>query len=57
MDLKTGKRRWHQQLVQHGIWDWDLPCAPILVDITVDGRLAKSAAQPTKQAWVFVSIV
>ena len=38
VDLQTGKRRWHYQLVHHGIWDMDIPCAPILVDITVNGR-------------------
>ena len=54
VDLATGKRRWHQQLVHHDIWDWDLPCAPILADITVNGRRIKAIAQPTKQAWVFV---
>jgi len=54
VELKTGKRRWHYQLVHHGIWDFDIPCAPILVDITVDGRLIKALAQPTKQGWVYV---
>ena len=37
LDLKTGQRKWHYQLVHHGIWDMDIPCAPILMDITVDG--------------------
>jgi quinoprotein glucose dehydrogenase len=54
VELKTGKRRWHYQLVHHGIWDFDIPCAPILVDITVDGRTIKALAQPTKQGWVYV---
>jgi len=54
LDLKTGKRRWHFQLVHHGIWDWDIPCAPILADLTVDGRRIKAIAQPTKQGWVYV---
>jgi quinoprotein glucose dehydrogenase len=54
VDLTTGKRRWHYQLVHHGIWDWDIPCAPILVDLIVDGRRVKAVAQPTKQSWVFV---
>src|SRR3989440_3329528 len=47
----TGKRKWHYQLVQHGIWDMDIPCAPILVDINVGGRNIKALAQPTKQGW------
>ena len=54
LDIKTGKRKWHYQLVHHGIWDMDIPCAPILADITVDGRRIKAIAQPTKQGWVYV---
>ena len=54
VDLKTGQRKWHYQLVHHGIWDMDIPCAPILVDITVDGRVVKAVAQPTKQAFLYV---
>lgn len=54
LDLKTGKRKWHYQLVHHGIWDHDIPCAPILADITVDGKSIKAVAQPTKQGWVYV---
>ncbi|MGC4083535.1 MAG: hypothetical protein QM736_15845 [Vicinamibacterales bacterium] len=54
LDLKTGQRKWHFQFIHHGIWDWDLPCAPILADITVGGRRIKAIAQPTKQGWVYV---
>ena len=54
VDLKTGKRKWHYQLVHHGIWDMDIPCAPILADITVNGRTVKAVAQPTKQAFLYV---
>ncbi len=54
LDLKTGRRKWHYQFVHHDIWDWDTPCAPILVNITVDGRAIKAVAQPTKQGWVYV---
>jgi quinoprotein glucose dehydrogenase len=54
LDIKTGKRRWHYQLVHHGIWDFDIPAAPILADITVDGRRIKAIAQPTKQNWLYV---
>jgi quinoprotein glucose dehydrogenase len=54
LDLKTGQRKWHFQLVHHGIWDFDIPCAPILADITVDGKTIKAIAQPTKQGWVYV---
>ena len=54
LDLKTGVRKWHYQTVHHGIWDMDIPCAPILADITVDGRKIKAIAQITKQGWVYV---
>jgi quinoprotein glucose dehydrogenase len=54
VDLKTGVRKWHYQLVHHGLWDMDIPCAPILTDITVNGRTIKAVAQPTKQAFLYV---
>ena len=54
VDLETGQRRWHFQFVHHPVWDYDVPCPPILVDITVDGRAIKAVAQPTKQGWVYV---
>ena len=54
LDLKTGQRKWHFQLVHHGIWDMDIPCAPILMDLTVDGRAIKAVGQPTKQGWIYV---
>ena len=54
LDLKTGKRRWHYQTVRHGLWDWDLPCAPMLYDVQIGGRVIKALAQPTKSAFLFV---
>ena len=50
VDLQTGKRIWHYQLVHHGIWDYDIPCAPILADITVDGqaRSRRSRSRPSR---------
>ena len=54
VDLETGERLWHYQFIHHDVWDWDLPCAPILVDITVDGREIKAIAQPSKQTWLYV---
>ena len=54
VDLETGRRLWHFQFVHHPIWDYDVPCPPILVDITVDGREIQAVAQPTKQGWVYV---
>ncbi len=54
VDLQTGQRKWHYQLVHHGIWDMDIPCAPILADITVNGRAIKAVAQPSKQGFLYV---
>ena len=54
VDLRTGQRKWHYQLVHHGIWDMDIPAPPILADITVNGRTVKALAQPTKQAFLYV---
>ena len=54
VDLKTGRRKWHFQLVHHPIWNFDISAAPILADINVDGRAIKAVAQPTKQGYLYV---
>jgi len=54
LDAETGDRVWHFQTVHHDIWDYDLPCAPNLIDITVDGRKIRAVAQATKHGFVFV---
>src|SRR5207237_1762068 len=54
VDLKTGARKWHFQLVHHPIWNWDMSSAPILADINVNGRPIKAVAVPTKQGWLYV---
>jgi quinoprotein glucose dehydrogenase len=54
VDLKTGKRKWHFQLVHHGIWDHDVSSAPLLVDAVINGRPRKLVAQPTKQSYLYV---
>jgi quinoprotein glucose dehydrogenase len=54
VDLKTGKRRWHFQFTHHPIWDLDIPAAPILADIVVDGKAIKAVAVPTKQSMLYV---
>ena len=53
LDLATGKRVWHFQTVHHGLWDYDNPAAPNLLDITVDGKRIKALAQITKQGYVY----
>ena len=54
LDARTGKRVWHFQIVHHGVWDYDPPAAPILGDITVNGRRIRSVTLLTKQAMSFV---
>jgi quinoprotein glucose dehydrogenase len=53
LDVETGKRVWHYQFVHHGLWDYDLPASPNLLDITVNGRPIKAVAQVTKQGFLF----
>ena len=54
LDIKTGKRIWHYQLVHHDIWDYDMPAAPILADITVNGKPIKAVVQLTKSSFAYV---
>ena len=54
LEAATGKLVWYFQTVHHGLWDYDLPAAPNLVDIEVEGRAIKAVAQITKQGFVFV---
>lgn len=53
LDIATGKRVWHFQTVHHGLWDYDNPAAPNLLDITVEGKRIKALAQITKQGYVY----
>jgi quinoprotein glucose dehydrogenase len=54
VDVRTGKRVWHYQIVHHDIWDYDNTAAPILADITVDGKKIQSVVQLTKQSFAYV---
>jgi len=53
LDITTGKRVWHFQTVHHGLWDYDNPAAPNLLDITVGGMRVKALAQITKQGYIY----
>ncbi|HEX5419288.1 MAG TPA: PQQ-binding-like beta-propeller repeat protein, partial [Gammaproteobacteria bacterium] len=53
LDAKTGDLVWYQQLIHHDHWDWDNPTAPILLDVTVDGKPVKAVVQLTKQAFAY----
>jgi quinoprotein glucose dehydrogenase len=54
LDASTGERVWHYQTIHHDIWDWDNPTAPILADVTIDGRERQILAQISKQGFVYV---
>ena len=54
LEAATGKRLWHFQAIHHGLWDYDLPTSPNLVDITVDGRRIRALAQVSKQGFTYV---
>ncbi|PZU09102.1 PQQ-binding-like beta-propeller repeat protein [Sphingomonas sp.] len=54
LDIDTGVRKWHYQTVHHGLWDYDIPCAAILMDVPINGRVVKLLAQPSKQSFLYV---
>jgi quinoprotein glucose dehydrogenase len=54
LDARTGERLWHYQLIHHTLWNYDPPAAPILLDVTIDGRPRKIVVQLTKQAFAYV---
>jgi glucose dehydrogenase len=54
LDIRTGQRRWHFQTVRHDIGNYDLPTAPVLMDVTIDGRRVPIIAQPSKQGFLYV---
>ncbi|MDB5733595.1 MAG: glucose dehydrogenase [Alphaproteobacteria bacterium] len=54
VDIQTGVRKWHYQMVHHGLWDYDVCAAAILCDIPHKGKIVKALAQPTKQSFLYV---
>ncbi|MBM63830.1 MAG: pyrroloquinoline quinone-dependent dehydrogenase [Acidobacteria bacterium] len=54
LDVRTGERVWHFQAVHHGVWDYDFPAAPNLIDISVDGREIRAVAIVSKQGFTYV---
>jgi quinoprotein glucose dehydrogenase len=53
VDLKTGQRKWHFQLVHHSIWNMDIAAAPVLADVTVNGKAVKAVLESSKQAFLY----
>ncbi|MEW6322075.1 MAG: PQQ-binding-like beta-propeller repeat protein [Acidobacteriota bacterium] len=54
VDIKTGKKKWHFQFVHHPLWDHDMSSAPLLMDVTIEGKPRKIVAVPSKQSWLYV---
>jgi glucose dehydrogenase len=54
LDVKTGERKWHFQLVRHDVWNYDTPTAPVLLDVTMNGRTVPAVAQTSKQSFTYV---
>ena len=54
LDIETGARIWHFQAIHHGVWDYDFPTHPNLVDVRVDGREVRAIAQVSKQGHTYV---
>lgn len=53
LDVQTGERVWHYQLVHHDIWNYDTPQVPVLMDVTVDGQDIPALVQVTKQSFAY----
>lgn len=53
LNVHSGERVWHYQLVHHDIWNYDTPTAPVLLDVTINGEEVPAVAQATKQGWVY----
>ena len=54
LDAGTGKLLWYQQLVHHDLWDFDLPAAPVLIDVKRDGKTIPAVAVLTKVTLLFI---
>src|SRR5262245_1974780 len=54
IDARTGKRLWHQQLIHHDLWDWDIPQSAKLLTIRQNGKPRQVVAQATKQGFLYV---
>lgn len=53
LNAETGERLWHFQMVHHDLWDFDLPVAPKLMEITRDGQRIPIVVQASKHGFIF----
>ncbi len=54
VDAQTGKLKWWFQTVRHELWDYNLPPAPSLIDITKDGKKIPALVQVGKSGYMFI---
>jgi quinoprotein glucose dehydrogenase len=54
LDAETGKLKWYFQTVHHDQWDFDLPPAPVLLDVTIRGRKVPLLAQTGKVGYMYI---
>ena len=54
LDLKTGRLKWHYQVIRHDIWEADIAIAPVLYDASIDGRTRKAIAAMRADGYLFV---
>ena len=54
LDVRTGRRLWHYQMIHHDLWDLDNVSAPQLVTVMHDGRKVDAVAHAGKTGFLFV---
>ena len=54
LDVNTGKMKWYFQVVHHDVWDFDLPPAPGLIDVTIKGKKVPILAQTGKVGYMYI---
>jgi len=54
LDMETGERRWHYQVVRHDIWDADIATPLLLYEVEVEGRPRKAVAAMRADGLLFL---
>jgi quinohemoprotein ethanol dehydrogenase len=54
LDVKTGKLKWHYQMVHHDIWDYDAPSPTVLFDAEIDGKTVHGIGEAEKTGWLYL---
>jgi glucose dehydrogenase len=54
LDIQTGEYRWHYQTVHHDLWDFDIPAAPGLLDVVIDGETVPVLALAGKTGYMYI---